>query len=127
MKTITLKSPDGRTTFELHAYKAGETVRIFKGATGVFGREAGSKTAGVVYVTKGIGIQAEDNDVDGHCLWEWIQQWMQKGMDAEKLLAERDRLRAALGNVLRIIEHNCPNDASPAIALERAALAEGGK
>lgn len=85
MKTITIKSADGKTTFELHAYRAGESVTVFQGTTGTFGRAAGSKTAGLVYVVKGPnGISAEDNDVDDAALWHWIQELIQKGMDTER-------------------------------------------
>lgn len=83
MKVITIKAGKN-ATFELHIYRAGETVTIFKGSTGVFGKDAGSKTAGIVYVTKdGNGIRAEDQDVDNPQLWDWIQEWMQKGMNTE--------------------------------------------
>lgn len=81
MRTITIKSKDGHSTFKLIPYRAGETVRVFKGATGVFGKESGSKTAGIVYVTEGAhGINAEDRDVDDKTIWDWIQHWMQIGM-----------------------------------------------
>jgi hypothetical protein len=84
MKIIKLTGPDKKSTFELHIYKAGETADIFQGATGVFGKAAGSKTAGIVYVTKGgHGITAQDDHVDNGQTWDWIQTWMQKGMDAE--------------------------------------------
>lgn len=77
---------NGATTFELHPYKAGQSVEIFKGATGVFGKAAGSKTAGVVIVTKQSGtVNAEDRDVDSDGLWKWIQEWMQKGFDTVEL------------------------------------------
>jgi hypothetical protein len=85
MKVITLKSPDKTATFELHIYRAGETAEIFQGSTGVFGKAAGSKTAGIVYVVKDShGTQATEDHVDNDQLWDWIQKWMQKGMDAAK-------------------------------------------
>lgn len=98
MKTITLKSPDSKTTFELHIYKSGESVEIFKGATGIFGKAAGDKTPGLVYVVKGTGhVSAQDQNIDREETWNWIQEWMQKGMDAElKLEAAHkalDRIR----------------------------------
>lgn len=79
MKVIRLEGPNG-CKYELHAYKAGETVKIFPGATGVFGSDAGSKTPGIVYVRRSGGIMAEDNDVDSASLWNWIAEWMQKGL-----------------------------------------------
>jgi hypothetical protein len=87
MKTISIKSPDGKTTFEIHSYKAGESVEIFKGSTGVFGKAAGSKTAGLVYVVRGEnGVTAQDSEVDGTELWDWIQTYMQIGMNSYKIL-----------------------------------------
>jgi hypothetical protein len=82
MKTIRIKAQDA--TYELHAYKAGESVEIFKGSTGTFGKAAGSKTAGLVYVIRDGQVTAIDQDVDHAETWEWIQKWMQKGMDAER-------------------------------------------
>ena len=38
------------------------------------------------------------------------------------LRAENERLREALESVIKICSYNCPLDASPAIALARAAL-----
>jgi hypothetical protein len=82
MKVIKLKSKDA--TFELHVYRAGESVTIFPGTTGTFGKSAGSKTAGIVYVTNGLnGTRAEGVDVDDPQVWNWIQKWMQIGMDAQ--------------------------------------------
>lgn len=76
---------NGSTTFELHAYKAGTSCRIAKGATLEFGKSIGSVSAGLVYVTKDQhGLRAEDNHVDAEHIWKWIQDWMQKGMDAER-------------------------------------------
>ncbi len=89
MKVITLKGPDHKTTYEVHAYKAGETVEIFKGSTGVFGADAGSESAGLVYVeATPKGIYASDVDVDNANTWAWIQMWMQKGMDSEEKLTK---------------------------------------
>lgn len=84
MKTVTIKSPDGKSTFTIHAYKAGESVTVFKGSTGTFGKAAGSKTAGIVYVSgSSAGIHVEDNDVDNAQFWDWVAEWMNKGMAAE--------------------------------------------
>lgn len=77
---------NGDTTFEIHVYRAGQSCRIAQGATMEFGASIGSKSAGLVYVTKGPhGIKAEDNHVDCENTWQWIQGWMQKGMDASPL------------------------------------------
>jgi len=76
---------NGDTTFELHAYKAGTSCRIAKGSTLEFGKSVGSVSAGLVYVVKNpSGLRAEDNHVDAEPIWNWIQDWMQKGMDAER-------------------------------------------
>jgi hypothetical protein len=84
MRTITIKTADGKTTFTLHAYKAGESVIVFKGSTGTFGKASGSKTAGIVCVTQNIhGTTAEDMDIDDANLWDWIEDAMQKGMNAQ--------------------------------------------
>ncbi len=116
MKTIKLTAPDKTSTFELHIYKAGETATIFQGATGVFGKAAGSKTAGIVYVTKGgHGITAQDDHVDNGQVWDWIQQWMQKGMDSESdaALAAIDKLTCNVPlmaqDVQRHFERATPN------------------
>lgn len=76
---------NGATTFEIHAYRAGQSCRIAKEATLEFGASIGSKSAGLVYVVKdGSGLRATDLHVDEASIWTWIQDWMQKGMDAEK-------------------------------------------
>jgi hypothetical protein len=41
-----------------------------------------------------------------------------------RLIASAPELVAALESVIRICEYNCPGEASPAIALARAALAK---
>jgi hypothetical protein len=84
MNTITIKTKDGKTTFTFHAYKAGESVTVFPGSTGTFGKSAGSKTAGIVLVTQNIhGVTAADMDVDDASLWNWIEDAMQRGMNAQ--------------------------------------------
>jgi len=90
MKKIELRSLDSETTYELHAYRAGESVTVFKGTTGTLGHAAGSKTAGIVYVEKGPhGTTADDIAVDDASLWTWIQGWTQKGLDAERETLKR--------------------------------------
>jgi len=82
MIKITLKRKDG-SSMEVHAYKAGESVTIFPGATGVFGAARGSKKAGLVYVERGKShVNASDDDVDSESIWNWIQDLMQKGLDS---------------------------------------------
>lgn len=101
MKTITLKSPDGKTTFRVIAYKSGEGVEVFKGATGRFGALAGDKTAGLVYVVEGnnAGISASDVNIDHDNTWDWIQEWMQKGMNAECVISDAAHALEQLLNV----------------------------
>lgn len=92
---VQLVSPDGKTTFEIHAYRAGKSCKIFKGATGQFGASIGSKSAGIVYVSKNQGVSAHDGHVDDMSLWGWVQEWMQKGMDAQKTATEYLELERA--------------------------------
>jgi hypothetical protein len=84
---LSIQTADKRTTFEIHAYRAGQSCRITKGATMEFGASIGSKSAGLVYVCRDAnGIRAEDNHVDNPVVWGWIQRHMQTGLSWETRL-----------------------------------------
>ena len=101
MKTIKIKSDDGSITFELHIYRAGETVTVFKGVTGTFGAAGGSKKPGMVYVEHTeFGVQAKDVDIDDRLTWEWIQRFMQRGMHYQALLDALRRITTEQGQTL---------------------------
>lgn len=100
MKTITLKSPDGKAEFQIIAYRAKETVQVFQGATGEFNTD--KKSAGLIYVRKDGGISADDHHVDDESTWNWIQEWMQKGMDAD---AKIEAMEKALDRI-RLYGHS---------------------
>lgn len=115
---VQLTSSDGKTKFEIHAYRARQECHIFYGATGSFG---GTKDAGLVYVVKGNGhLNAEDDHVDAAHIWEWVQEWMQKGMNSE-----RDIVMCSCGDeddwdVLYIGgKYACPFDVETIRLLER--------
>jgi hypothetical protein len=115
MRTIKLKS--GSSQFEIHAYKAGESVSVFPGSTGTFGRSAGSKTAGIVYVVKNGGVQADDCDVDNERLWSWIGEWMQKGFSCEDRVSVLTGAVKLLGETIERMHNECPNEQSHALVL----------
>ncbi len=83
---IDLQFPDGHIT-RVWMINPGESIKLGEPRSMQFPHDPSLKTASLIYETIGTeGHSATEYDIRNPGTWEWIQQWMEKGLRAEKLM-----------------------------------------